>query len=211
MKKMHPKVILAKGNNRMLHAAVACAWALAAATATAQQAAIEACRSESTDAERIACLEAALAAAGDPADDRGDAGQKVERDRDARAGDPAPTEAAGSASGEAPSSPVEAEDEAVSDGDTVIGERQVRARNRTDADLESASGLRVAEYARVPYRRLQITLENGQVWRQIQGDTQRIRADLERNQTVDINETTLGGYQLRLNEMKRTIRVERIR
>jgi hypothetical protein len=35
--------------------------------------------------------------------------------------------------------------------------------------------------------------------------------NLERNQSVDIEESGLGGYKLRLNEISRTIRVERIR
>ena len=96
-----------------------------------------------------------------------------------------------------------------------IGSEQVRVRTATQeerkADLESATGLRVAEYNIVPYERLVVTLENGQVWRQIKGDVQRIRVNLKRNQTVDINESGLGGYQLRLNEIRRTIRVERIK
>lgn len=71
--------------------------------------------------------------------------------------------------------------------------------------------LRVAGYDTIPWRRLQVELENGQVWGQIEGDTQRIRVNLERNQTVDIEESGLGGYKLRLNEIERTIRVERIR
>lgn len=96
-----------------------------------------------------------------------------------------------------------------------IGAAQVRARTATpderEAELQSATNLRVAEYDKVPYERLVVRLENGQVWRQIKGDVQRIRVNLKRNQTVDINESKLGGYQLRLNEIRRTIRVERIR
>lgn len=92
-----------------------------------------------------------------------------------------------------------------------IGADQVEARNQTAADLEAARGLRVARYETVPYRRLLIELENGQVWLQIEGDTQRIRVDLTRNPTVDIEESGLGGYKLRLNEIGRIIRVERIR
>lgn len=92
-----------------------------------------------------------------------------------------------------------------------IGAEQVRSRQQSAADLESARGLRVVRYGSVPFRRLQVELENGQVWRQIEGDTQRIRVSLERNQTVDIEESGLGGYKLRLNEIGRTIRVERVR
>lgn len=106
-------------------------------------------------------------------------------------------------------------DTARSSEENDIGVEQVRARNMTQeeiiANLRIAKGIQVAAYAEVPYRRLLVTLDNGQVWRQIKGDTQRIRVDLGRNQTVDITETSLGGYALRLNEMRRTIRVERIR
>ncbi len=97
----------------------------------------------------------------------------------------------------------------------TIGAEQVRARNETSAEiaarLASVTGLKVAAYAEVPYQRLQVELENGQIWRQISGDTQHVRVDLQRNQTVDIEETRISGYRLRLNEMRRTIRVERIK
>ena len=76
--------------------------------------------------------------------------------------------------------------------------------------LEKEAGLVVASYDTVPYEKLLVTLENGQIWRQIKGDTQKIRVDLKRNQTVDIEESSLSGYKLHLNEMRRTIRVERV-
>ncbi len=95
-----------------------------------------------------------------------------------------------------------------------IGASQVLARTQTKEEklesLEKAAGLVVASYDTVPYEKLMVTLENGQVWRQINGDTQKIRVDLKRNQTVDIEESSLSGYKLRLNEMSRTIRVERV-
>ena len=87
---------------------------------------------------------------------------------------------------------------------------QTKTREERDESLEKAMGLAVAGYHHVPYERLVVTLDNGQVWRQIKGDTNRIRVSLDRNQTVDISESSLGGYKLRLNEMRRTIRVERI-
>lgn len=155
---------------------------LPAESATAQQSVIDHCRNTSSDADRIACLEAALL------------GREVE---------PAPAET--------PADPAEpAKPEVVG-----IGADQVIARNQSQqermASLEEARGLGVASYGKVPVGRLLVTLENGQVWRQIKGDTQEFRVDLERNQTVDIEESPLGGYRLRLNEMRRTIRVERVR
>ena len=96
-----------------------------------------------------------------------------------------------------------------------IGAEQVSLRNQTREEQEDALdkelGLVVAKYEWVPYERLVVTFENGQVWRQIKGDTTRIRTSLERNQTADITESGLGGYKLRLNEIRRTIRVERVR
>lgn len=138
-----------------------------AGIAFAQQAVIDHCRKTSSDADRIACLEAALLAKEPGTDPAG------------------------------------------------IGADQVIARTQTNEELreslEVARGLSVASYDHVPYERLLVTLENGQVWRQIKGDTQKIRVDLKRNQTVDITESSLGGYKLQLNEMRRTVRVERIK
>ncbi len=135
--------------------------------AFAQQAVIDHCRKTSSDADRIACLEAALLTKEPGTDPAG------------------------------------------------IGAEQVIAHTQTREELreslEEARDLRVASYDQVPYERLLVTLENGQVWRQIKGDTQNIRVDLKRNQTVDITESSLGGYKLQLNEMRRTVRVERVK
>lgn len=83
-------------------------------------------------------------------------------------------------------------------------------REQQLAALESARDLQVAAYSEVPYQRIVVHLENGQVWRQIAGDNQYFRVNLARNRTVDISESPLGGYQLRFNQMRRTIRVERV-
>ena len=56
-----------------------------------------------------------------------------------------------------------------------------------------------------------MTLKNGQVWEQIKGDTRKVRVDLRKNQTVNIEESSFGGYKLRLNEMRREIRVRRVK
>ena len=134
---------------------------LVAGAALAQQSVIEHCKNTSSDADRIACLEAALL------------------------GKEAPAIAI-----------LEPELKAKSEPEG-IGADQVIARTQTKDEkheqLEKAEGLIVASYDKVPYERLLVTLENGQVWRQIRGDTQKIRVDLKRNQTVDITESSLGG------------------
>lgn len=189
---------------------------LISGNALAQQSVIDHCKQTSSDADRIACLEAALL------------GQQVtesevvpsveteiiaiEETVPVLTAEPAPVaeEPSTEMQEELPSADVAAE--AIPEG---IGAEQVTARNQTREEqeqaLESAPGLIVAKYEWVPYERLVVTFENGQVWRQIKGDTNRIRTSLERNQTADITESGLGGYKLRLNEIRRTIRVERIR
>jgi hypothetical protein len=160
-----------------------------AQSAVAQQAVLDHCRNTSSDTDRIACLEAALL------------GKEAMLESE-----PEKVVAV------AVATEVEPVPEAVAVG---IGADQVITRNETREEsierLEVARGLVVASYDKVPYERMQVTLENGQVWRQIKGDTQQIRVDLKRNQTVDITESSLSGYKLRLNEMRRMIRVERVR
>jgi uncharacterized protein involved in high-affinity Fe2+ transport len=172
---------------------------LISGTAFAQQSVIDHCKTSSSDADRIACLEAALLGKEVPA--AADAKPEVEEMPEVAAGEVVE---------------VAAVSEAVPDAEPEgIGAEQVIARNHTiedrDESLERATGLAIASYDWVPYERLIVTLENGQVWRQIKGDTNRIRTSLERNQTADISKSGVGGYKLRLNEIRRTIRVERIR
>lgn len=194
------------------------AAALGLTTALADPAAIERCRLEASAEARIACLEAALA--DDESAEAVDASdapavKSVER----------PPVPAGPVKRELPPTPPETmeqvqvpldsanetESPAEAPGDSGIGAAQVKTAEQRAAELERATGLKVARYDSVPFRRLEVHLENGQVWRQIQGDTQEVRASLRKNQTVDIEESGLGGYKLRLNEMQRTIRVRRIR
>lgn len=162
-------------------------FALSGPPALAQQSMIEYCRESATAAERIACLEAALAVQENPVSQGAESSETLP---------PVPADP--------PPTPTD-----------TIGAEQVRARNETSAEiaarLASVTGLKVAAYSEVPYQRLQVELENGQIWRQISGDTQHVRVDLQRNQTVDIEESQISGYRLRLNEMRRTIRVERIK
>lgn len=182
----------------------------------AQQSVIDHCKRTSSDADRIACLEAALLgkeiqtepetqAQIDPPSMELEAGPADTTDADAAA---AAVASSATAAAVETQTTVEAQPEG-------IGAEQVVARNQTrderEKSLDTSTGMVIASYDWVPYERLVVTFENGQIWRQIKGDTSRIRVSLERNQTADINESGLGGYKLRLNEIRRTIRVERIR
>jgi len=175
---------------------------LAGHAASAQQAVIDHCRKTSSDADRIACLEAALL------------GKKPVQAEEEQTQIDTPSMDINTERGAVvePAVEVAERNDAKPAG---IGADQVIARNQTREDiledLEEERGLVVASYDIVPYERLLIRLENGQVWRQSRGDKQKIRVDLRRNQTVDITESSLGGYKLRLNEMRRMIRVERVK
>ena len=164
--------------------------AFASAVAAGQQAVIERCKQTSSKDDRIACLEAALL---------------VQEPVESKQTAPVVPEP----------SPAPEPTPAVTDATEEVGVEQVVARTQTQeeriAALKRARGLAVAKYDELAHGRLQVTLENGQVWRQIRGDTQTVNATLKKNQTVDISESSLGGYKLRLNEMQRTIRVQRIR
>ena len=169
--------------------------------ATANEELLERCRQTGSDADRIACLEAAVMELG------GSTGATPEPPPAAPVARPDPAEGHDDMD-VAPPGPDAA-------GASAIGVEQVEAgtmtREERKASLAEARGLAVEKFERVGYRQLQIRLANGQIWRQIRGDDQEIRVTVERNPTVDIVESSLGGFRLRLNEIRRTIRVRRIR
>ena len=170
----------------------------------AQNSVIDRCKQTSSESDRIACLEAALLDKQQPSATQEISATAV--DAEAQIDPPSMELDAG------PS------DDSLEPAETLptgIGAEQVIANNQAKASQkearQEAQGMVIAKYEWVPYERMVVTFENGQVWRQIKGDTRRIRTSLERNQTADITESGFGGYMLRLNEIRRTIRVERIR
>ncbi len=191
--------------------------ALAMASGDNAQAIIDTCKRTSSDADRIACLEAAilmrdtstqvdppsLQIDAGPADDAVDVEPEPPRTVELR--EPSPTP-------QPKEPPQPAVEQPAASG---IGAEQVIARQQTQeqklASLDKAVNQKVSKYEFLTFDRLQVTLENGQVWRQIKGDTRRVNPSLRKNQTVDILETSLGGYKLRLNEMRQEVRVRRIK
>jgi len=98
-----------------------------------------------------------------------------------------------------------------------LGAEQVAARTPMPRDTQSPDLERqqfaVVSTRTVPYEKLEISLANGQVWRQIKGDNQKIRIPRKHRDdlTVEIWRAPVSGYKLRLTELRRTIRVERLR
>ena len=59
--------------------------------------------------------------------------------------------------------------------------------------------------------RLQIRLENGQVWRQVQGDTQFVELPGDEPIGAEIWRSGFGGYRMRVPSIGRVLKVERMR
>ena len=184
---------------------------LLGSSALAQQSIIEHCKNTSSVADRIACLEAALIGKEEPPEAEvtpaavpAPAAQVDPPSMEIEAG-PADTDAAAAA----------VESASVESQPVGLGAEQVIARTQTKEEKQEsqlqATGMVIAKYEWVPYERMVVHFENGQVWRQIKGDRNRIRTSLKRNQTADITESSMSGYTLRLNEIRKSIRVERIR
>ena len=81
-------------------------------------------------------------------------------------------------------------------------------QRRAEPDSVSAA---VAELSLDRAGKLIVTLEDGQVWRQIGGDTTAVRLPRSgTSQTATIRRAALGSYRLRLEPLGRTVRVKRV-
>lgn len=161
----------------------------AAAGTSELESTLERCASAPSSDARIVCLEQALAAAHGV-----DAGAPAPETPPAAV--PEPTEPRPSA----PAAPA------------ALGAEQIAARDRARrADDPERMRAQITDHTIVGYRTLQVQLDNGQIWRQLSADTQRLRLPAEGELTVEIWASRYGGYQMRLEELRRTIRVERVR
>lgn len=217
----------------MRHAIAGAAYAALvapAALAQAPQDAVERCRAAATDAERIACLEAALLgddAAAAPMPRAADqTAPSVESQEQTGAGAQGGMFArlpfigrsreggADAAAGEVQSSPAPAPSPAAG-----LGAEQVEARRAREAERENGTArapelrlaARIVDFAHTAGGGLVVVLDNGQAWGQIPGDTSEIDLDEDETYTVEIERGAVSGYRLRINEIRRVIRVERLR
>jgi hypothetical protein len=93
-----------------------------------------------------------------------------------------------------------------------LGQEQVEARNRSKSEAPVTLRATVVDFDFVGYQRLRVQLDNGQVWRQIDGDRTSVERGLRNETSFDVEmwETSLGGYRMRILPLERTIRVERL-
>jgi hypothetical protein len=68
----------------------------------------------------------------------------------------------------------------------------------------------VAEFSYAADERLILVLENGQVWRQTEGDRINLKSDPEKPHVVRISRGAVGSFNLKVNESNRTVKVRRV-
>ena len=85
-----------------------------------------------------------------------------------------------------------------------------RRREREEQRLKSITA-KVAEIRVNRFGTVTLSLANGQVWRQLDSDSKRLRLNENRLYTAKVKRSLMGNYLLTVNELKRTIRVRRIK
>jgi hypothetical protein len=70
---------------------------------------------------------------------------------------------------------------------------------------------KVTDYALNPYGRFVVFLDNGQVWRQLEGDTDRAHFRKNGGETVVISRGMLGSYNLVVNDAGPAFKVHRVK
>lgn len=91
------------------------------------------------------------------------------------------------------------------------GEYLPKNRLENDASRLKKISAKVAEIRVNRFGKVTLTLDNGQVWRQLDSDNKTIRFGKEdKLYTARVKRSTFGNYMLTIEELKRTIRVKRI-
>jgi len=85
--------------------------------------------------------------------------------------------------------------------------RKERENKRLKSILSKVVEIRISKFGKVT-----LTLENGQVWRQLNSDSKVLRINgKDKLYTAKVKRSIMGNYMLTIKELKRTIRVRRIK
>lgn len=85
-------------------------------------------------------------------------------------------------------------------------QRKKRDERRLKSIESKITEIRINQFGKVT-----LTLENGQVWRQLSSDNKSVHfSKKDRLYTAKVKRSMMGNYMLTVNELKRTIRVKRI-
>lgn len=183
------------------------------------------CREIASDADRLACLDNASEAlartlivresadgAREPYEARGDDAGKTAALASASSiadpeADPVADPIAGpDASPEAPAAG-QLDDEAAFGAERLVARAKAKDENR-----RRAISAQIAEIVVDPFEKLTVTLDNGQVWRQLASDERIVRFSRDTDvYTAEISRGVFGNYFLKIVENGRVIRVRRIR
>ncbi len=86
--------------------------------------------------------------------------------------------------------------------------KETRAATGQPEQLDEIHGV-IAKLAFSPIGRAIVTLDNGQVWRQVEGDTDRFKG--KEGDTATIERALLGSYSLTVQGRNQLIKVQRVR
>src|SRR5690606_2343880 len=97
----------------------------------------------------------------------------------------------------------------------AFGAEQVAARTgsgdeRRDAEQEILRA-RIVDFVELHRGRLVVTLDNGQMWRQLDVDSRKVRLEEGEPVDVEIRRSGFGGYRMKIGDNRRILSVERIR
>jgi len=150
-----------------------------------------ACLDIGDPAERLSCLEAAA--------------------RDIKATRIRKETAEESAAADAMGAVIAAEDASEDElfgAEALSSSRQAKTEERKKKKLEAT----VVEFRVNPFGVVTAVLDNGQVWRQLNSDDEKLHLPKsDKVFTVTVKKGALGNYMMKVNELKRTIRVKRIK
>lgn len=177
----------------------------AMAQGAAQDAAIDsalACRSIADPTARLACLDQAAAAIAET---------RIVRDDDSEVQESAPESMSGFGAtrdkAEKPKKPRRSKETA----DDFGAEQLKSARDSNEEDRLMKIEEKVVEVRLNTQKRATLTLANGQTWRQLASDDISLPLRDGKLYTVVVKRGAIGNYLMTVKELKRTIRVRRIR
>ena len=90
-----------------------------------------------------------------------------------------------------------------------LGQEELRGRAPSAAPDRVTS--EIANFQKDALGRFTVSLSNGQVWRQVAGDTTAAQYHPGRTHTVTISRGTLGSYDLTFNDRNAAFKVQRVR
>lgn len=189
--------------------AVVCITSPAAAQ-TNEAAAIDqtlACREIEDDMERLQCLDGAAETLAVTRIIREEAvAAKKQEERDGFGlNKKSKTKEERTASSQAPATPAVTETEEEFGSERLADVR----KEREDRKLKSISA-KIAEVRVNPFGKVTVTLENGQVWRQLNSEGRILKLREGRLYNATVKRSLFGNYMLTIKELKRTIRVRRV-